>query len=92
MHSILIIGVLFWAPSLAQNLTWKSTEMLMGSYDQEIHLPECLAVDFNVTECRFSRRYLGYTEYWKENGKFYNEEPTWMDPYDVISCSQVIRL
>ena len=85
MHSILIIGVLFWAPSLAQNLTWKSTETLMGSYDQEIHLPECLAVDFNVTECRFSRRDLGYWKNpWTRNG-----QP--IDPYDVISCSQVIK-
>ena len=85
MRSITIIGSFFLLWVEAQNVAWKSNETIWARYDDYVALPEC-RTNLTVTDCRFAKRWLGFSQYWNEYGKYQNMEP----PTDLISCSPVI--
>ena len=90
MRSITIIigGLFFIALGVeAQNVAWKSNETIWARYDDFIELPEC-RTNLTVSDCRFSKRWLGFSQYWNDYGKYQNLEPD--QPSDTISCSPVI--
>ncbi len=90
MRSITIIigGLFFIALGVeAQNVAWKSNETIWARYDDLIELPEC-RTNLTVSDCRFSKRWLGFSQYWNDFLKYQNLEPD--QPSDTISCSPVI--
>ena len=90
MRSITIIigGLFFLALGVeAQNVAWKSNETIWARYDDFIELPEC-RTNLTVSDCRFSKRWLGFSQYWNDFLKYQNVKPD--QPSDTISCSPVI--
>ena len=90
MRSITIIigGLFFIALGVeAQNVAWKSNETIWARYDDFIELPEC-RTNLTVSDCRFSKRWLGFSQYWNDFLKYQNVKPD--QPSDTISCSPVI--
>ena len=90
MRSITIIigGLFFIALGVeAQNVAWKSNETIWARYDDLIELPEC-RTNLTVSDCRFSKRWLGFSQYWNDFLKYQNVKPD--QPSNTISCSPVI--